>query len=582
MPGHFTMRWLPSCCLSCYPLHRTREFQNVAFSREKIADPEEKEQIELHRTRSDDSLTKNEVLTKSDTSFDIADQLKFADSRKLKENILSSIDYDPKERRTSSRLVPVDSVNSKARRGSNGDWRQASEGNQKSPSLEEIFPKCKMKKMKQHSWPSPLTDVFPKRSIRKSRGAGSMNYCGNRTNDGSSLSEACSTPIIGAGSRTGSNPVMDVDDMDQGLHSGHLATRGSLSSLGARSDSMASVYSGAGEGRCCRSVAVTGEVEFALQYDYKHLTFEVHVTKCKNLAPVDVKRKRSDPYVKVYLLPDKSKSGKRKTKVKKHTLNPEFNETLKFHMSLSGLETRTLWLTVWHSDMFGRNDFLGEVRMPLENKIFDDPTPKWYPLQERTEPFDDPIAYKGEVIVGLKFVPPDPTQQDREREIGSDRTASKWKKNWSRGALHVLVKEARNLQTRGKNSGTCDPFCKSYLLPDKGRSGKQKTGVVRRSGGSPVWGHTFIYKDVSLQELAERGLELTVWDHDRIASNEFLGGVRFNLGTGKHYGKPVDWMDATGRELSLWQSMIERPNFWVEGAVTLRPNLHNHGKNNGT
>lgn len=34
-------------------------------------------------------------------------------------------------------------------------------------------------------------------------------------------------------------------------------------------------------------------------------------------------------YVKVYLLPDKSKSGKRKTKVKKHTLNPEFNETLK-------------------------------------------------------------------------------------------------------------------------------------------------------------------------------------------------------------------------------------------------------------
>lgn len=131
--------------------------------------------------------------------------------------------------------------------------------------------------------------------------------------------------------------------------------------------------------------------------------------------------RRPNRYVKVYLLPDKSKSGKRKTKVKKHTLNPEFNETLKvsisirdqswaskqhsslspcscmrvrawmvrhtttfqFHMSLSGLETRTLWLTVWHSDMFGRNDFLGEVRMPLENKIFDDPTPKWYPLQER-------------------------------------------------------------------------------------------------------------------------------------------------------------------------------------------------------
>jgi synaptotagmin-like protein len=33
--------------------------------------------------------------------------------------------------------------------------------------------------------------------------------------------------------------------------------------------------------------------------------------------------------VKVYLLPDRSKSGKRKTKVKKHTLNPLFEEILK-------------------------------------------------------------------------------------------------------------------------------------------------------------------------------------------------------------------------------------------------------------
>lgn len=52
-------------------------------------------------------------------------------------------------------------------------------------------------------------------------------------------------------------------------------------------------------------------------------------------------------------------------------------------MSINELENRTLWLTVWHSDMFGRNDFLGEVRMALKNKIFNDPTPRWYPLQER-------------------------------------------------------------------------------------------------------------------------------------------------------------------------------------------------------
>lgn len=85
----------------------------------------------------------------------------------------------------------------------------------------------------------------------------------------------------------------------------------------------------------------------------------------------------------MYLLPDKSKAGKRKTKVKKNTLNPVFEETLSFVQPLATLSTRTLWLSVWHADMFGRNDFLGEVTLPLADVVFDDPAPTWYKLQER-------------------------------------------------------------------------------------------------------------------------------------------------------------------------------------------------------
>lgn len=70
------------------------------------------------------------------------------------------------------------------------------------------------------------------------------------------------------------------------------------------------------------------------------------------------------------------------------------------------------------------------------------------------------------------------------------------------------------------------------MLPDKNRNSKQKTPVAKRSV-NPVWNYTFAYDDVSLNELSERALELTIWDHDRLASNEFLGGVRFSLGTGK-------------------------------------------------
>lgn len=65
-----------------------------------------------------------------------------------------------------------------------------------------------------------------------------------------------------------------------------------------RSDSLASVYSGAGEGRY-GTVQVRGEVEFGMQYNYKQCALEIHVKQCRDLAAVDTKRNRSDPYVKV-------------------------------------------------------------------------------------------------------------------------------------------------------------------------------------------------------------------------------------------------------------------------------------------
>ena len=75
-------------------------------------------------------------------------------------------------------------------------------------------------------------------------------------------------------------------------------------------------------------------------------------------------------------------------------------------------------------------------------------------------------------------------------------------------------------------------FFFSYLLPNKGRTCKQKTPILKRTC-HPVWNHTFVYSNVTLDELSQRCLELTIWDHDRLASNEFLGGVRLSLGTGK-------------------------------------------------
>ena len=54
-----------------------------------------------------------------------------------------------------------------------------------------------------------------------------------------------------------------------------------------------------------------------------------------------------------------------------------------FVMPRGEVERRTMWISVWHSDMFGRNDFLGEVMMPMAGQVFDDPAAKWYSLQDR-------------------------------------------------------------------------------------------------------------------------------------------------------------------------------------------------------
>ena len=62
-----------------------------------------------------------------------------------------------------------------------------------------------------------------------------------------------------------------------------------------------------------------------------------------------------------YLQPDYSKAGKRKTAMKKRTLNPDFHEEFKYNVSLNALSERSLEVTVWDHNMT-RNVFLGESR----------------------------------------------------------------------------------------------------------------------------------------------------------------------------------------------------------------------------
>lgn len=68
-----------------------------------------------------------------------------------------------------------------------------------------------------------------------------------------------------------------------------------------------------------------------MEYDFNANSLSVTVLQAEELPALDMGG-TSDPYVKVYLLPDKKK--KFETKVHRKTLNPVFNETFVFKVRM--------------------------------------------------------------------------------------------------------------------------------------------------------------------------------------------------------------------------------------------------------
>ncbi|XP_074714653.1 synaptotagmin-like protein 5 isoform X3 [Strix uralensis] len=338
-------------------------------------------------------------------------------------------------------------------------------------------------------------------------------------------------------------------------------------------NSMLSVYSETGD---YGNVKVSGEILLNINYSYKTGALSILVKSCRNLAIADEKKQRTDPYVKAYLLPDKSRQSKRKTKIKSNCTNPDFNETLKYVISHTQLETRTLQLSVWHYDRFGHNSFLGEVEIPLDSWNFENQGDEWFVLQPKVEVATDVgLQYKGELTVVLRYIPPDRNLMLPLGQFQGKKSFKKGKKGNSHmpsgGILEVLIKEAKNL-TAVKSGGTSDTFVKGYLLPDDSKATKHKTPIIKKSV-NPQWNHTFAFSGLNSRDIRNVCLELTVWDKESLSSNIFLGGVRLSTGNGVSNGKEVDWMDSQGEEQHLWQQMIDSPGAPVEGILMLRSSM---------
>ncbi|CAL9686039.1 unnamed protein product [Knipowitschia caucasica] len=341
-----------------------------------------------------------------------------------------------------------------------------------------------------------------------------------------------------------------------GSSASNISLSSGMASMSSVGGSMTSIYH-----NDLGDVDVQGTIQFAVNYIQKLGEFHIFVVHCRDLAVGDSKKSRSDPYVKCYLVPDKTKLGKRKTSIKKKTVNPTYNEILRFKILLEVLKFQHLNVSVWHNDTFGRNSFLGEVDLDLSQWDFSNAQISEYSLKARASsaaltstpsPTRTTDSSRGQMRVAVRFLP----QTSPSKRTSRNET----------GEVQIWVKDCKNLPPiRGV---IIDPFVKCTVLPDTSRKSRQKTRVVKRTA-NPMFNHTMVYDGFRSEDLKEACVELTVWDHDRL-NNHYIGGVRLGLGTGKSYGVDVNWMDSTTSEASLWQRMLDSAGEWLEDVLPLR------------
>ncbi|XP_071006290.1 synaptotagmin-like protein 3 [Oncorhynchus clarkii lewisi] len=334
------------------------------------------------------------------------------------------------------------------------------------------------------------------------------------------------------------------------------------SSSGAEEDiSLGSEYLGGKRGSSASSTgtdcdlseisSVMGELELAIAFNDLTSCLEITICGCRNLAYGDLKRKKCNPYVKVYLLPEKSQSTKLKTTVKRNTTDPIYNEVLQCQMERPLLSRSTLQVSVWHYGTL-KKVFLGEVLVPLEGWMFEESNTQgssWYPLCPKPESPERSRVEQdtaGELLVRVKFSSmsqPSWVCHTDEVHIGPHDV----------GQLTVLVTGVKNLPTK---ANTCqNTYVKGCLTLPGSRELVLRTPVLKKKP-SPEWSHQLLFSRVTHYDLQICTLELDLWNHIPFTfSDRLLGWVRMEAG-------------------SSWQLVLQMPNMWHDFSLPMQANVN--------
>lgn len=126
--------------------------------------------------------------------------------------------------------------------------------------------------------------------------------------------------------------------------------------------------------------ASLGEIQLTIRHSSQRNKLIAVVHACRNL--ISSTQSGSDPYVRLYLLPDKRRSGRRKTSTLKKTVNPIYDQTFEFSVSLVELHRRTLDVAVKNGGgILSKNrGLLGKVLVDLNSDDISKNSTQWYEL----------------------------------------------------------------------------------------------------------------------------------------------------------------------------------------------------------
>uniref|UniRef100_A0A8C9XPZ9 Synaptotagmin Vb n=1 Tax=Sander lucioperca TaxID=283035 RepID=A0A8C9XPZ9_SANLU len=255
-----------------------------------------------------------------------------------------------------------------------------------------------------------------------------------------------------------------------------------------------------------------GKLEFSLDYNFTDAQLIVGILQAQDLAAMDMGG-TSDPYVKVFLLPDKKK--KYETKVQRKNLCPVFNETFIFKIPYAELGGKTLVLQVFDFDRFSKHDMIGEIKIPMNSVDLGQPLQQWRDVESGEKEEQEKL---GDICVSLRYVP-------------------------TAGKLTVNIMEAKNLKKMDVG-GLSDPYVK-IVLQQNGKRIKKKKTTVKKNTLNPYFNESFSF-DVPFEQIQKVQVVLTVFDYDKLGSNDPIGKTFMGYG-------------ATGVGLRHWSEMLANP-----------------------